>query len=197
MTIFGITGQSGAGKTTVLQVLEEMKGYVIDCDAIYWELLATDLLLKQALVTEFGDITHETGEIDRKKLGSLVFSDQQRLLRLNEITHPFVLDKVEEKIKEAQENASLFVAIDGISLIESGLNTRCDFVFAVIAEESKRVTRIMQRDQITEEYAISRVKAQKNDVFYEENSNVVIKNDFEHVELFSQYVKDFFIKYVS
>lgn len=195
MTIFGITGQTGAGKTTVLQVLAEMNGELIDCDAVYREILQRDSQLKEDLCQEFGSLYNDLGEIDREKLAGIVFSDPEKLLKLNALTHPYVLKKVEEKIQEAKGKGKDFVGIDAISLIESGLNHRCDFVIAVVAETTRRIERIMARDNITREYAEIRAKAQKDQVFFEENSNVILENNFEHMEDFRQYVKNFFIKY--
>lgn len=196
MTIFGITGQTGAGKTTVLQTLQTMDCALIDCDAVYRDILSQNVQLQEELEGIFGDLRDDTGEIDRKKLGSLVFSDATLLLQLNEMTHPYVLKKVEEKIQNAQANGKKSVVIDAISLIESGLSHRCHFVFAVVAAEEKRLARICGRDNISEEYALKRVKAQKSQEFFEENCNAVIKNDFDRVEDFILYVKDFFIKYI-
>lgn len=196
MTIFGITGQTGAGKTTVLQVLKELDGVLIDCDDVYREILERDPQLKEIICKTFGDHIMDKGKIDRKKLGALVFPDPESLLKLNDITHPFVLKNVEEKIMLAKKTQRKLVAIDAISLVESGLHHRCDFVFAVVAEESKRIERIMARDNITRDYAESRVRAQKNASFFEEHSNAVIKNDFQHIDEFHQYVQDFFINYL-
>lgn len=196
MTIFGITGQTGAGKTTVLEMLETMDCELIDCDAVYRDILSEDLQLQEELEGIFGDLRDDTGKIDRKKLGALVFADATLLLQLNAITHPYVLKKVDENIKTAQKKGRKCVAIDAISLIESGLSQRCHFVFAVVASEEKRLARICTRDHISEEYAIQRVKAQKTQDFFEENCNAVIKNDFDRVEDFILYVKDFFIKYI-
>ncbi len=196
MTIFGITGQTGAGKTTVLQTLKGMKGELIDCDAVYREILEQDTQLQEELEAVFGDLRDESGKIDRKKLGAKVFSDGTLLLQLNAMTHPYVLKKVDEKIEISRKKGAKLVAIDAISLIESGLHHRCDFVFAVVAEESKRLARICERDGISVEYAQKRVKAQKKQEFFQENCNAVIKNDFEHIEDFQKYVKDFFIKYI-
>lgn len=196
MTIFGITGQTGAGKTTVLKTLETLDGELIDCDQVYRDLLVTESALQEELVAIFGDVRNETGGIDRPKLGAMVFSEPSLLLRLNQVTQPYVLHKVEEKIAEAGRKQKNLVAIDGITLIESGLGQRCDFVFAVVADEKRRLSRILLRDGITEEYAIKRVQAQQSQEFFQENANAVIKNDFDHIDDFIQYVKDFFIKYM-
>lgn len=194
MTIYGLTGQTGAGKTTVLQMMAEFGAFVIDCDGVYWEILAHDVGLQEELLENFGDLSSETEKIDRKKLGTMVFSDPGLLLKLNHITHPYVLKKVEENIVNAQKSGHTMVVIDAISLIESGLHHRCDVVVAVVATESSRIERIMARDGISQKYAQNRVRAQKNQEFYQENSNVVLKNDFNTAHEFSEYAKELFIK---
>lgn len=195
MEIYGITGQTGAGKSTVLRYLQEKNAYVIDCDKVYWEILETSRTLQEKLTQTFGDISQEQGGIDRKKLGAVVFSSTDALEQLNHITHPYVLAKVEENILEAQAEGKSLLAIDAISLIESGLHHRCDYVFAVIAREDTRIARIQKRDQISADYARQRVQAQKNEQFFRDNANAVIENDFDNIGDFSQYLKDFFIKY--
>lgn len=194
MTIYGITGQTGAGKSTLLECIQSMDGFVIDCDKVYWDILQFDLTLQKELRENFGDICDKNGLIDRKKLGTVVFSSTEALERLNTITHPYVLQKVETMIQKAGSRKKKIVAIDAISLLESGLSHRCDYVFAVIAPEKDRIARIMARDGISYEYAKSRALAQKNEDFYRDNAHTVLKNDFDSKEEFSLFVMEFFRK---
>ncbi len=184
MTIFGITGQTGAGKSTLLQVIAQQGGMVIDCDKVYWEILANNTALQQALSQAFGDIQDEAGGIDRKKLGAVVFQDTGKLEMLNEITHPYVLNQVEANIQTAKETGVSMVGIDAIGLIESGLHHRCHWVLAVVAEESLRVARIMARDNISQDYAEQRVRAQQPEAFYRDYANQVLENHFPSKEAF-------------
>ena len=96
MTIIGITGPTGAGKTTALRVLEGMGGVIIDCDAVYHELLKTNITLQSELENRFGILTDENGVFDRKKLGAVVFKDQNALADLNAIAHRHVVLAVKE-----------------------------------------------------------------------------------------------------
>ncbi|MFI3252875.1 MAG: dephospho-CoA kinase [Eubacteriales bacterium] len=196
MTIYGITGQTGAGKSTVLGVFASMGAYILDCDRVYWEILESDTALQGELCEAFGDISAESGVIDRKKLGAVVFSSTESLELLNEITHPYVLAKVEEKIKEAKAASYEIVAIDAISLIESGLAHGCHYVFAVVSPEETRIKRIMTRDGISYDYARNRAKAQKNEAFYQENANAVLNNHSDQKDDFEKYVQSFLKKYV-
>ena len=94
MTIIGITGPTGAGKTTALNELEKLGGVIIDCDAVYHELLKSDLTLQGELQSRFGVLTDENGVFDRKKLGGVVFHDPAALADLNAIAHRHVVDAV-------------------------------------------------------------------------------------------------------
>lgn len=176
MKIFGITGPTGAGKTTALRVLEELGVQVIDADAVYHSLLEESAPLREALFNRFGrDILDETGKLDRKKLGGVVFDDPAALADLNQITHKFVLEEIDRQILLA-EQAGVSIAIDAIALIESGAAARCDAVIAVLAPKEDRIRRIMAREGISEAYACKRVEAQRDDGFFRAHCGYVLEN---------------------
>lgn len=174
MKIIGITGPTGAGKTTALRALEELGVEVLDTDAVYHALLKESGELKAALTKAFGaDLLDETMQIDRKKLAQVVYPN--RLEELNAITHPFVVAEVDHRIALARrENKS--VAIDAIALIESGLGERCDAVVSVLAPLELRIRRIMARDGIDEAYARRRALAQRGEDFFRAHSGYVLEN---------------------
>lgn len=175
MTVIGITGPTGAGKTTALNALRELGVEVIDADAVYHGLLAESRELKKALVSAFGsDILDKDGQVDRRALAQAVYPD--RLPELNAITHPFVVDEVECQIARAEERGYPGVAIDAIALVESGLARRCDAVVAILAPLELRIRRIMARDGIDEAYARRRALAQKEEAFFRANSQYVLEN---------------------
>jgi len=178
MKRIGITGPTGAGKTTALKALEALGVYILDADAVYYDLLAESREMKEELTQRFGeDILDETGAVDRKRLGSIVFADPDALLDLNRITHKYVGEEVDRREAAAAARGIQAVAIDAIALIESGLGATCETIVSVIAPAEVRVKRIMARDNISEEYARSRVQAQKPDSFYREHSDLVLEND--------------------
>ena len=170
--IIGITGGSGSGKTTLLQLIREQGGLVLDCDAIYRELLRTDDALLQAIENKFaGTVTG--GTLDRKKLGSIVFADEKALLELNAITHTAVKQEVLRRL----EKAPALTAIDAIGLFEGGLASLCDVTVAVTAPEEVRVRRLMAREGISAEYAKKRIAAQHEDSWFREKCDYVLEND--------------------
>lgn len=170
--ILGITGGTGCGKTTLLQLIQQRGGLVLDCDEIYHQLLISDRALLEALHQRFPQ-AFSGGSFDRKKLGSIVFADAQALSDLNAITHSAVRQEVERRLEDAPPLA----AIDAIGLFESGLNRLCDLTVAVTAPEEARVQRLMQRDGISPEYARSRIAAQPSARWFAERCDAVLENN--------------------
>ena len=169
--ILGITGGSGCGKTTLLSLIARQGGVVLDCDAIYHRLLASDPALTQAIEARFPGVV-SGGELDRKKLGKLVFSDEAALLALNGITHAAVKQEV---LRRLTPRPSLG-AIDAIGLFEGELAPLCDVTVGVIAPEAARIARLMHRDGIGEEYARSRIRAQHPDTWFREKCDYILEN---------------------
>ena len=191
MTIIGITGPTGAGKTTALRVLEGMGGVIIDCDAVYHELLKSNDPLQKELEARFGVLTDENGVFDRKKLGAVVFKDPAALADLNAIAHRHVVTAVKDILKES---TAPIAAIDAIALFESGLDQLCQTTLAITAPPSVRVERIMAREGISREYAQSRVDAQHPDEFYTSRCAHTLCNDCASAQEFSQRAHDLFQK---
>ena len=176
MKIIGITGGTGAGKTGALNVLAEMNVEILDCDAIYHQLIQTSQPLRAALTKAFGDVFCEEG-LDRQKLGSLVFQNPEALAKLNAITLSFVEEEVHTRMKQAEQACRAGVAIDAIGLLESDVRHECDTLVAITAPEEVRVQRIMAREGISEEYARNRIKAQKEEGYFRENCDYTLAND--------------------
>jgi len=170
--ILGITGGTGCGKTTLLKVIAENGGLILDCDAIYHQLLASDTSLLDAIESRFPG-TVENGALQRKKLGSIVFSDERALLDLNKITHSAIKAEVLRRLEETPGLA----AIDAIALFEGGLAELCDMTVAVTAPEEIRVKRLMLRDNINEDYARSRIAAQHNESWFREHCDCTLENN--------------------
>lgn len=170
--ILGITGGTGCGKTTLLSAIAEAGGMILDCDAIYHQLLKTDESLLSAIETRFPG-TVENGVLQRKKLGALVFSNEEALLDLNAITHGAVREEVRKRLAENPPLA----AIDAIALFEGGLADFCDLTVAVTAPEEDRVRRLMARDGISESYARSRIAAQHDEAWFRAHCDRILENN--------------------
>ena len=170
--ILGITGGTGCGKTTLLNCIAERGGLILDCDAIYHDLLRTDPALSSAIEARFpGSV--ENGALQRKKLGNLVFSDEKALSDLNAITHGAVKAEVLRRLSEKPRLA----AIDAIALFEGGLATLCDITVAVTAPEEARIQRLMVRDGIGRDYAKRRIAAQKSAEWFRERCDYCLENN--------------------
>ena len=151
MTVIGITGPTGAGKTTVLKEIEALGGAVIDCDAVYHEMLESDRALQESLERAFGPLRDGQGAIDRKKLGALVFGDPAKLERLNAIAQRAVVQRTRQMVKENRSRGIGLTAIDAFALLESGLADLCTTTVAVLAPGEARVARNLAREGISED----------------------------------------------
>ena len=187
MLTIGITGPTGAGKTTALQVLAEMGFAPIDCDALYYQLLRRDQALRRKLEDTFGSVFLPDGQLDRQRLGTIVFADPKALARLNAIVYPAVNRAVEEEIAACTGQGAV---VDAINLIESGLAGRCDITLAVTAPEEVRLRRIMERDGISEAYARRRIAAQKPDSYYRKHCTFLLENRAESRAAFDALVRE-------
>ena len=170
--IIGITGGTGSGKTTLLNLIRDHGGLVLDCDAIYHKLLSTDTDLLNAIEQRFPG-TVEDGTLNRKKLGAIVFTDEDALQDLNRITHGAVKLEI---LRQLSQKPAL-AAIDAIGLFEGGLGELCDVTVAVTAPKEARIHRLIVRDGITEEYARKRIAAQHDDDWFRKRCDHILVND--------------------
>ena len=188
--VLGLTGGTGAGKTSALKAIEALGGRTIDCDALYHTMLRTDESLRQALAREFGQETFlPDGSLNRPYLGKRVFSRQERLARLNEIVYAVIVPEVERQVESG--DCPLW-AIDAINLLESGIARLCDRTVAVTSPMELRLRRIMARDGIDEGYARLRISAQRTDDYYREHCDLELCNDAAAPEEFEAKAKRFF-----
>lgn len=190
ITLIGITGGTGCGKTTALSELEALGALVIDCDALYHELLETDGQMLADIERSFpGTVTD--GKLDRKALGATVFSNEAALEDLNAITHHYIGVEFDKRLRDWAMQGGTLAAVDAIALIESGLGARCKAIIGVVAEKTTRIERIMKRDGISYEYALMRVAAQYPNEYFEEKCGYVLHNDGSEADFRKQCKKLF------
>lgn len=172
--IIGITGGSGAGKTTVSALMRKKGIPVFDADIIAREIVQKGKPALDEIAKTYDGVILPDGALDRKKLGSIVFSDKGKLDMLNEITHKYITQRIHELIDECQCG---ICGIDGAVLIESGISAECDVMCLVTADEKIRADRIVARDNISYEQALMRIKSQKSDAEYMSACDFVIYNN--------------------
>lgn len=156
--IIGITGGISSGKTTVCNAIAN-KGYkIIDCDKINKDLSKIGMPIYNAIINTFGnDYLLDNNEIDRKKLGSLIFNNNEAKLKLNEITHPLILLEMKRQISLINDKL-VFVEIP--LLYEAKLDNICDYVICVYLDKKTQLERLIKRESIDEAYALAKINSQ-------------------------------------
>lgn len=190
--IIGVTGPTGAGKSLLCKELSK-KIPVIDADKVYHSLLIPPSDCLEAIRRAFGDsVFTPDGTLNRSALSEIVFSNEEKLALLNRTVLDFVLKTIRTMIAEFEQKNNTCVLVDAPTLIESGFHLECDAVISMLSSPSLRLSRIMKRDEISEEKAILRIEAQKDDHFYREHSNLVLVNDGDIASICSQ-AEQFFL----
>ena len=191
--ILGVTGGTGAGKSSALNAIRDLGGTVIDCDAVYHEVLSGNEDFKNAINEKFPGVFTAGGELNRKKLGQEVFAKRDRLDQLNAIVFRFLVPELERQTAASEG----ICALDAINLFESGLDRLCDYTVAVTAPTELRVKRIMARDHISEQYARLRIGAQKQDEYYRGKCDSELNNASDSPEEFQKDAYLFFERLVE
>ncbi len=185
--LIGITGGTGCGKSEAAQVIREAGYEVLDADKICREVVLPEKPALAEIRHVFGeDVILPDGTLDRKGLGAIVFSDPEKLSILNHIMFSYVMQETEERLKNVRGEICFF---DAPLLLEYGLDQRCSAVIAVLADREKRIARIMARDGLSRENAVSRINSQNKDEFYLEKSDYVVYNNSTKDELSGQIMK--------
>ena len=184
MNIIGITGSSGAGKSAICDILErkyEVK--VINADKIAKRLSKRGTSYIDEIVKKFGkDILDEEGELKRKKLAEIIYTNPQKRKELNSCTFKYIRKEIEKEINKEKE--AFTIIIDAPLLFECDLDKLCQYVVGVISERELQIERIVARDNIDYEHAEKRLSAQEKNEFYIKKCDEVIENngDIAYIE---------------
>ncbi len=177
MKVYGLTGKTGAGKSTVAEKLEKMGFCVIDGDKIARSITEKGKPAISMLANEFGcDIIEDDGSLNRKLLASRAFKDRESTAKLNAITHPIIKAEFEKELRKAEAEGFSFAVIDAAALLESSCKDLCEKIIVVTAPEEIRLSRVLLRDGITKEQALIRINAQFPDEYYNEKADILIRN---------------------
>ena len=180
--IIGLTGGIASGKSTVSDALRQKGAVIIDADAISRTLLERDGAAYAQVAEAFPQYVLPDGAIDRRGLGAYVFSHEEGIRRLNEITHPIIVDEVRRRAEQAPGN----VIIDAPLLIEVGLERLCHEIWLVTAEKEVRVQRIMRRNGLSRQEAEDRINNQISEEEKRKLAHLVIENSGSLEELNEQ-----------
>ena len=177
MKIIGLTGKTGSGKSTVAEKLSELGFGVVDADIIARKVVEKGSPLLKILAETFGEeIINPDGTLNRKELSKRGFATKSDTEKMNSVMHPMITEYMEREIQKLNNDGFEKIIIDAAALFESGFDKRCDVIVVVDAPYDIRLDRILIRDNMTLEAAKLRMDAQKNDEFYTDKADIVIKN---------------------
>ena len=172
--LIGLTGQSGAGKSTAAEMFAESGMTVINADALVAEIYESSPACLRAVAASFGqDIIGTDGRLDRRLLAKRTFESKENTALLGSIVHPFVIAETLKILKTISGTA----VFDAPQLFESNMDAVCDIIVSVTADESVRLRRIMERDGLMREQARERISAQYSEEFFRGHSDFTIENN--------------------
>lgn len=183
MKVIGLTGGSGAGKSTAAQFLAAHGAGWVDADAVYHTLCRENRAMLAELTAAFGDVLDASGALDRARLAPAVFASPERLEQLGRITFPYIRAASLEAFAACEREGRRFTLYDAPTLFQSGADALCDGgAIGVIAPRETRIARIMARDGLSRERAAARIDAQPDDGFYRVRCRWILENDASREE---------------
>ncbi len=187
MRIVGLTGGIGSGKSTVTKYLLNKGFSIIDADKIAREIVKPNSQLLRDLVACFGEsIIMSDGNLDRKKLAGIVFSDSNQKLKLDEIMLKEIVSEILTQIEEYKKQDKDIIFIDAPLLFEVGLHKKCDETWVVDADDEIRIQRVIQRDELTRDDVIARINNQMSRTEKNNLASIILDNSTTHENLYEQ-----------
>ena len=196
MLVVGLTGNIGCGKSSLSDIFRAEGIKIIDADIIARQIYDDEKLLRKVYETFGNDIKNEDGSLNRKALGRIVFSDDEKLIQLNKLTHPVIRQKVSDEIDEYKSKNEAIVILDAALLVESDYLNFIDKLLVVTCKENIQIERIIARDNCSIEEALGRIKSQMSQENKVKYADYVIDNSATLSELrkkafiFMNYIKE-------
>ena len=177
MLKIGLTGGIGTGKSSVTEAFQSLGAAVINADLLGHDAYLPGTIGFEEVVTEFGqEIVGSDGQIDRKKLGPIVFSDSSKMDRLNEIMHPLIRDLIDERLVSLESSQNKVAVVEAAILIEAGWKSLFDEIWVVISDREEVINRLGVRNGLTREDALKRIDSQMSNNERIEHGDVVVEN---------------------
>ncbi len=184
MIVIGLTGGIGTGKSEVARIFQELGAVLINADQIGHQAYIPHSEIWQEVVKAFGEaILQPTGEIDRKKLGNIVFADPDQLTRLNQIMHPRMARMVAQQVQELREQGADVVVVEAALLFEAGWDSLVGEVWSTESPENLVIKRLQSRSGLSQEEAKKRIDSQMSAEERKSRSQVVVDNSGDLAEL--------------
>lgn len=191
--VVGLTGQTGAGKSTVSKVFSDNGFAIINADLISRKVVEKGTKCLEEIVDIFkDDILNSDGTLNRKALGNIVFTDKTKLEMLNTIIYPYITSEILKEIKHFSDSGQKLVLLDAPTLFESHSDDFCEVIISVLADEEIREERIINRDGLTRKQANDRMNSQLDAEYFASHSDYVIENNdtLESLSSISKEVSD-------
>ena len=187
MKVIGFTGGIGSGKSTVSQFMAELGAVILNTDEVGYEAFKPDTELWRQVVAAFGrQIVTPDGNIDRKKLGNIVFGNAESLSRLNQMMHPRMYDMVKAQLEEYRRQGTRVVVLEAPLLLEAGWTSLVDEVWVTTASESTVLKRLEERTGLSQAESLTRIRSQLPSAELVRHADVVINTDCDLDELKSK-----------
>ena len=185
-TIIGLTGQSGAGKTTVSKFFEQSGFAVINCDIIARNVTNPGSDCNKALAEIFPQCFDENYTLDRQTMAKTVFNDNQKLQLLNDTIFPYITADIKNEIERLSASGEKYIMLDAPTLFEAGADKLCDCIVSCVAKRDIRARRISKRDGIDPDLIAKRFDSQKSEEFFKAHSDYVVENNKDEQFAFEQ-----------
>ena len=178
--VVGLTGQTGAGKSTVSKIFSANGFAVINADSVARQVVEKGSMCLDEIADFFGSgVIKEDGTLDRRALANIVFSDKAKLETLNTISYPYITGEILRQIKDFAKNGEKFILLDAPTLFESRADDFCEIIISVLADADIREKRIISRDGLTREQALKRMNSRLDEDFFITHSDYIIHNNGE------------------